>query len=50
MKLTLIVAASLNNVIGVNNTLPWHLPADLKYFKNLTSKTYDLAKMNAVVM
>ena len=37
MKLTLIVAASLNNVIGVNNTLPWHLPADLKYFKNLTT-------------
>ena len=36
MKLTLIVAASLNNVIGVNNTLPWHLPADLKFFKEMT--------------
>ena len=25
-----------NRVIGVNNTLPWHLPADLKRFKALT--------------
>lgn len=36
MKTSLIVAASTNNVIGVNNQLPWHLPNDLKYFKNLT--------------
>jgi dihydrofolate reductase len=33
---SIIVAASENNVIGVNNQLPWHLPADLKYFKNTT--------------
>src|SRR5665811_1829226 len=25
-----------NRVIGANNTLPWHLPADLKHFKALT--------------
>lgn len=36
MIISLIVAASANNVIGVNNQLPWHLPNDLKYFKNLT--------------
>lgn len=36
-KLHLIVARSRNNVIGVKNTLPWHLPADLKYFKQLTT-------------
>ena len=36
MVVSLIVAASTNNVIGVNNQLPWHLPNDLKYFKNLT--------------
>lgn len=30
------MAKSLNNVIGKNNRLPWHLPADLKYFKALT--------------
>lgn len=36
MTISLIVAAASNNVIGVNNQLPWHLPNDLKYFKNLT--------------
>ena len=34
--LSLIVAASENNVIGVNNHLPWHLPVDMKYFKDTT--------------
>src|SRR5687768_12030560 len=34
--LSLLVAADENNVIGKNNQLPWHLPNDLKYFKNLT--------------
>lgn len=33
---SLLVAISENGVIGANNQLPWHLPADLKYFKNLT--------------
>ena len=36
MILSLLVAASENNVIGRDNQLPWHLPNDLKYFKNLT--------------
>jgi len=36
MKLALIVAAATNNVIGLNNQLPWHLPQDLKYFKAKT--------------
>ena len=34
--ISLIVAASRNGVIGANNRLPWHLPADLKRFKQLT--------------
>jgi dihydrofolate reductase len=34
--LSLIVAFAKNNVIGYNNTLPWHLPEDLKRFKALT--------------
>ena len=34
--LSLLVAADENNVIGKNNQLPWHLPSDLKYFKNQT--------------
>ncbi len=36
MTISLIVATSLNHVIGVNNQLPWHLPADLKFFKSTT--------------
>ncbi len=36
MVISLIVAASSNNVIGSNNALPWHLPADMKFFKNTT--------------
>lgn len=34
--LTHIVAASENNIIGVQNRLPWRLPDDFKYFKNKT--------------
>ena len=36
MKLSAVVAASDNNVIGRGNALPWHLPADLAHFKRLT--------------
>lgn len=36
MIISIIVAASENNVIGINNQLPWNLPNDLKYFKNTT--------------
>ena len=36
MKLSIIVAMSANNVIGVANQLPWHLPEDLKHFKKHT--------------
>lgn len=34
--LTIIAAISQNNVLGKNNKLIWHLPADLKRFKKLT--------------
>jgi len=34
--ITLIVAVSDNGVIGRDNALPWHLPDDLKRFKQLT--------------
>lgn len=34
--LSLLVAVGENNVIGKDNQLPWHMPNDLKYFKNLT--------------
>jgi dihydrofolate reductase len=34
--LAIIVAMDNNNLIGTNNSLPWHLPADLQYFKQTT--------------
>jgi dihydrofolate reductase len=36
MRRSLIVAAAENGVIGVDNRLPWRLPADLQRFKRLT--------------
>jgi dihydrofolate reductase len=44
-----IAGVSTNNTLGKDNQLPWHLPADLRYFKNATQhhsilmgrKTYD---------
>lgn len=48
-KLAIIVAMAQNRAIGINNTLPWRCPEDLKHFKALTMghhlimgrKTYD---------
>ena len=36
MNLSIIVAKSMNNVIGVDGDLPWHIPEDLKNFKAIT--------------
>jgi len=36
MNITLVVAASDNNVIGKDNQLLWHLPKDMRFFKNTT--------------
>jgi len=49
MILSIIVAADEDNAIGLGNTLPWDLPADLKYFREKTKdhmvimgrKTFD---------
>ncbi len=35
-KISIIVAMAKNRTIGVNNTLPWRCPEDLKHFKALT--------------
>lgn len=48
-SLSAIVACSKNRVIGKDNQLPWHLPEDLKFFRDKTKghiiimgrKTYD---------
>lgn len=36
MDISIIVAVSENNGIGLNGDLPWHLPRDLKHFKETT--------------
>ena len=36
LPVSLIVAATRNQVIGLENQMPWHLPADLRYFKQCT--------------
>lgn len=36
MRISLIVAAAMNDVIGRDGRLPWHLPGDLRRFKQLT--------------
>ena len=36
MILSVIVAMAHNRVIGLNNQMPWHLPADLAWFKKNT--------------
>ncbi|MBT5979563.1 MAG: type 3 dihydrofolate reductase [Gammaproteobacteria bacterium] len=49
MSLSIVVAMDENRLIGKDNKLPWHLPADLVYFKKITTgksivmgrKTYD---------
>lgn len=46
---SILVAASENNVIGKRNAIPWKLPADMRYFRKLTTgnvvimgrKTFD---------
>lgn len=36
MQISLVVAAASNNAIGLAGKMPWHLPADLRHFKNTT--------------
>jgi dihydrofolate reductase len=34
--ITIVLARAINGVIGKDNKLPWHIPGDLKRFKQLT--------------
>jgi len=50
MKFNIILAVDEKNWIWKNNELAWNISSDMKYFKNITTKTSDLAKHNAVIM
>lgn len=50
MKFRMIVAMDQNRGIGIENKLPWHLSADLKYFKKITTATKKEGSKNAVIM
>ncbi|KAL3012646.1 hypothetical protein AAZX31_06G010300 [Glycine max] len=45
-----VVAATQDWGIGKDGKLPWRLPTDLKFFKEITMKTSDPGKKNAIVM
>jgi dihydrofolate reductase len=36
MRLTIVAAVAANGVIGADGEMPWHYPADLRHFKQLT--------------
>lgn len=50
MKFSIIIATDSKNWIWKNNSLVWKIPSDMRYFKELTSNTKDLSKLNAVIM
>jgi len=50
MNFAVIVACTLTGGIGYNNTIPWDIPEDLKYFKYITTTTSNPNKINAVIM
>ncbi len=49
-RFNIIVAMDSKRGIGKGGQLPWRLSADLKYFRELTTKTEDKYKKNVVVM
>lgn len=36
MKVAMIAAMAADRIIGADNDMPWHLPADLRHFKSVT--------------
>lgn len=49
-KVSIIVAADPNGVIGVNGSMPWHYKADFKRFKERTQGDVAIPGINALIM
>ena len=47
---SIVVAFDESGGIGIKGKLPWHLPADLKYFKKITTHVRGPEHINAVIM
>jgi dihydrofolate reductase/thymidylate synthase len=47
---SIVVAMDQTRGIGREGKLPWHLKCDLRHFKEITTKTRDKNKRNAVIM
>ena len=51
MSINIIVAfCKKNNGIGNNNSIPWHLKSELKYFKEITTKKHENQLLNNIVI
>jgi dihydrofolate reductase len=48
--INMIVATSTNYGIGYDNKMCWHIPEELKHFKNITTAVEDKNKKNCVIM
>ncbi len=47
---SIVVAIDEKNGLGKKGGLAWHLPADLKHFKEITTRTCGSGRQNAVIM
>ena len=50
LDFSIIVASTKHGGIGINNSIPWKLPTDLQFFRNVTTKTDHDTLINAVIM
>ena len=44
-----ILSMDKNNVIGINNTLPWHIKEELKYFKQKTCLEHPIMSQMVIM-